>query len=160
MEIKMYYTISENNVVNKTLNNEFTITNVVFKQQTNVLTPLLIINSDTTIFNYNYVYIPTLNKYYFITGVECLTNGNFIVKLRVDVLMTYKNDIPNFDVIINRGENVTHNNYIIDSENKVQNNNSVMTIAFPTTPLNKNMYFILTTVGAGTESEVVENGNS
>ena len=73
---------------------------------------------------------------------------------------SYKNEISNFDVIINRGENVTHNNYIIDSENKVQNNNSVMTIAFPNTPLNKNMYFILTTVGAETESEVVENGNS
>lgn len=156
MEIKLYYTDSENNVVNKTLNNELEITNVVFKQQTDVLTPLLILSFDNTIFNYNYVYIPILNKYYFITGVECLSNNNFIVKLRVDVLMTYKNDISNFDVIINRGENIEHNDYIIDSENILQNNENVITCAFPIQPLNKNLYYILTTVGVY-ESESVEN---
>lgn len=156
MDIKLYYTDSENNVVNKSLNNEFTITNVVFKQQTDVLTPLIILSFDNTIFNYNYVYIPNLNKYYFITGIECLSNNTFTLKLKVDVLMTYKNAITNFDVIINRGENINHNEYISDSENILQNNENVITCAFPNQPLNKNLYYILTTVGIW-ESEVVEN---
>ena len=147
MEIKLYYTSSENNVVNKTLENELSINNVVLKQETDILNPILILHYGINITNFNYVYIPLFKRYYYITDYKIITNSNIILNLKNDVLMTFKNDINKFDVIISRGENTTHNNYLLDNENKIQNNNNVMTIAFPQTPLNKNMYYILTTVG-------------
>lgn len=38
----------------------------------------------------NYVHIPAFNRYYFVEGVELVTNKQFIVSLQVDPLQSFK----------------------------------------------------------------------
>lgn len=81
------------NTVNKVLNepHEF---NGSLRQTLDVLRPQL---SITALYRptYNYCYIPSLNRYYFVTGVEFVGNKKYDLSLQVDVLKTYENEIMN-----------------------------------------------------------------
>lgn len=81
------------NTVNKVLNepHEF---NGSLRQTLDVLRPQLSI-TDLYRPTYNYCYIPSLNRYYFVTGVEFAGNKKYDLSLQVDVLKTYENEIMN-----------------------------------------------------------------
>lgn len=146
MEIIFYSTTNENNVVYKTLADELRFENCTLKEPTDIINPTIIINSNINFKKYNYCYIPEFNRYYFITDIVSRINNMWILKCKVDVLMSFKEFFANINVIVNRGES-NINPYIIDNNNVVQNNESVHTYAFPTTPLSKELSYILTTVG-------------
>lgn len=81
------------NTVNKVLNepHEF---NGSLRQTLDVLRPQL---SITALYRptYNYCYIPSLNRYYFVTGIEFAGNKKYDLSLQVDVLKTYESEIMN-----------------------------------------------------------------
>ena len=145
MIIKLFKTKSENNVVYKTLENELSYNNCVLKESSSIINPVIYINAEN-LTQYNYCYIPEFNRCYYITDVVSEKNNLWKIMLKVDVLMSFKANFSSFDVIVERSEK-NYNKYINDRENITLEKDNIQTIKFPITPLNKQMCFILTTVG-------------
>ena len=103
VKIKTYVYDGEPNRINKTLqeNNEYTgVLNMTF----NVLTPIIRFRTRTPV-TFNYVYIESLNRYYFVSEIE--QNGDICtVRLRVDVLQTYKENILASSATLAMGNNI------------------------------------------------------
>jgi len=115
MIIKLYTTKSENNRLKKVLENEVELTGVL-KNSSEVITPIIQIGVvDATV--YNYVYIPSFSRYYYITEIKSDAMGLWTLSLKCDVLMTYKDEILSLDVIIGRNEKKM-NTYLHDTEQK------------------------------------------
>lgn len=65
-------------------------------------------------FNFNYVYIPLLERYYYVDSVELISADFSRLHLKEDVLMTWKNLIRNQDAFVTRNENITDYNIVDD----------------------------------------------
>lgn len=114
------------NKVNKTLqeNEEYT---GVLNSTVNVLTPVVRFRTRTPV-NFNYVYIDSLNRYYFVS--EILQDGDICtVRLKVDVLYTYKDKILSSSATLTKGENV--NKYVSNRANVVDVRPNVRKLDFP-----------------------------
>lgn len=72
------------------------------------------------IVNFNYVFIPIYNRYYFVTDVVYLRKGLVHISLKVDTLMTYKDIIYSQKGLIGRNE-FEFNNNLIDRERIIKN---------------------------------------
>ena len=126
MLIKTYNYNGEPNRVNKTLqeNEEYT---GVLNSTVNILEPVIRFRS-TNIVTFNYVYIESLNRYYFVK--ELTQDGDLCtVRLKVDVLFTYKDKILSSSGILTQGENV--NKYLSNRNNVVDVRPNVRKLDFP-----------------------------
>ena len=92
MELILYRTLDDNNVINKTLTNAMTV-NINFKRDTNIVNPDIVLKGDFR--GFNYAHIPDLNRYYFIESIEQLNLHLVKLNMKCDVLETYKGDILN-----------------------------------------------------------------
>lgn len=110
MVVTFYETTSENKTVNKFLRNDIELSDVNIKEPCDILNPILIL-SNSEVLERNYFYIADLHRYYFITDMVLLNNGIIEVHGKVDVLMTYKNDLLNRTAFILRQENIFNPNY-------------------------------------------------
>lgn len=70
---------------------------VQLKDRTSLLNPVFIFDFEPI--TGNYIYVPTWNRYYFVTGFEYI-EGLWYVACKLDVLATYKNEIKNTDCMI------------------------------------------------------------
>ena len=80
---------------------------ITFKDDNiDIINPTIIIASDiSALKSYNYVYLPNLNRYYFIDGFTSLFGKRTELSLSVDVLMSWQSDILNMSVIADRSTN-------------------------------------------------------
>lgn len=85
----------------------------VFREEQNVLTPSINIEY-RKVPDFNYVYIPSLSRYYFVTGITLVRYGIYRIDLKVDVLCTYDSDIRLQSGFIARNEN-SYNPDIVDN---------------------------------------------
>ena len=123
MIAKIYKTKSAPNVVNKTLSEVVTFEEVIFKEDTSLLNPTIMINGVSNASSYtiedigtsNYFSIPKVNRYYFITDITMMSGGRVAITGKVDVLMSFKSDILGSTQLIVRQEKKT-NNYLIDTD--------------------------------------------
>ena len=126
IKIKTYIYNGKPNEVNKTLqeNEEYTgVLNATF----NVLTPVVRFRTRTPV-TFNYVYIESLNRYYFVK--ELTQDGDLCtVHLKVDVLFTYKDKILASSGTLTQGENV--NKYLSNRANVVDVRPNVRKLDFP-----------------------------
>ena len=77
-----------------------TLTGAHFIDDTELVNPILKLSSfDES--QVNYVYIPSLNRYYYVTEVT-YSKGYYLVSLHVDVLMSFKSSILNMPIIASR----------------------------------------------------------
>lgn len=86
------YNVSINPIVlNKNIGtgNQYICT---IKDNLDVLNPVLELDFNSSILSKNYMYIPDLGRYYFITSIEII-NHVIIVRGHVDVLKTYNTQI-------------------------------------------------------------------
>lgn len=93
MLIKTYETKDSNNTINKILINKLDY-DIKFKSDVNINSPSIVLKSNNLI-DFNYVYIPNFNKYYFVENVEIFPNNIYTITLKCDVLMSFKDDILN-----------------------------------------------------------------
>ena len=121
----------------------------------NITNPILIISNATgAISNNNYAYIADYNRYYFVESVSIGRNGMYVVKLKVDVLMTYVNGIKNLSATITRQENIGIND-IVDSLLPLQNRKELAVIEFESSEFNianvntSSYNFVLNVAGGG-----------
>lgn len=90
--IVTFYQLSINPIVlNKTLGTG-TDKTCVIKDNLDVLNPVFEMDFDASILSKNYMYVPDLGRYYFITSIEII-NHVIIVRGHVDVLKTYNSQI-------------------------------------------------------------------
>lgn len=99
MEIILYNNQSENNKVGKTLSGSHSLTGTL-RNETNIIDPEILIEYDPR--NYNYLYIPEFNRYYFITKIDTVRTDLWRINCSVDVLESFKTGIRALTAIINK----------------------------------------------------------
>lgn len=128
ISITTYKNTSDNNTLNKTLETIGSNITAVLKDDTDILQPTLILSGNVSQ-SFNYVYISTFNRYYFVTS-RTYAQQRYYIQLQIDVLMTYNTAISNLTVIANRSSS-RFNLYQTDGEISFLNKNDVITYPFP-----------------------------
>lgn len=142
IKIKTFVYDGEPNRVNKTLqeNEEYTgVLNATF----NVLTPVVRFRTRTPV-SFNYVYIESLHRYYFVS--ELTQDGDICtVRLRVDVLFTYKDKILATGATLIKSEN--GNKYLSNRNNIYDVRPNIKKVDFPNQNLlNRDGQIIMVTI--------------
>ena len=138
MDIKLYHNSSPNNKIGKTLNSETTFTGS-FRDSTKVANNLT---------GFNYAYIPAFNRYYYIENIESYRTGLWLIRLKVDVLESYKDEIKSLDCVIEATEGYAGDNYLSDSVSwvtKVKAKTDILT--FSNGLLDNGEYILITAGG-------------
>lgn len=126
IKIKTFIYDGKPNKVNKTLqeNEEYTgVLNATF----NVLTPVVRFRTRTPV-SFNYVFIESLNRYYFVSELN-QDGDTCTVRLRVDVLQTYKEKILASSATLTKSEN--GNKYLSNRSNVVDVRPNFRKLDFP-----------------------------
>lgn len=118
MEIELLQLQTEKNVLNKLEGEDF-IRYLLFENgsilpNSDISTPVIRIQH-TEFPKCNYCKINELQRFYFIENITALNNGVYELRLRVDVLQSFKNDILSSYAYISRNE-YEYNDKLIDSE--------------------------------------------
>ena len=136
--LELYKVTNQPNELTKTLNNGV-IVNGSFRSEIDSMDVIVEIESNT--YEFNYVYIPSLNKYYFLQNLVHVNAKIIRMQLHCDVLMTYKTDIlASYGLVIQGG---TINPYYssIESESR----QAIRRFAFPY-KFNNNGNYVLVTI--------------
>lgn len=107
MIIEFYKTESENNRLEKVLTDKLAIEGKL-KSDIDIINPVLLFK-DNVLANYNYCYIPVLNRYYFLDKFEII-NNTIHVYLSIDVLMSFKDKIKDLSVVVSASESSPYYN--------------------------------------------------
>ena len=95
MELKLYKTNDDDNVINKDLE-FFKSININLKESTDVSNPNLRLKFNIDdIGKFNYAEIDTFNRKYFMRDIQNINNDVWLVRLECDVLETFKDEILN-----------------------------------------------------------------
>ena len=114
------------NKINKTLENGLTINDVIIQNDFDITNfDLLIKNSNFNI-EYNYCFIPDLNRYYFIENIEKMNGSIYKIRITVDVLKSFSSQIENINAIITKSENPDNN--FVDCEKSVNYTSEVINL--------------------------------
>lgn len=145
MDIDLYYNASENNKVSKSLT-LLTSLQGTLRDDCDLLNPIIMIET-SAVPNANYAHIPLFNRYYYISDITNFRNNLWIMRLNVDVLYTYRNQIMNIPAILQETESVGSDVYLSDTRvwiNKVKDKTDIL--SFPS-GLSEAGHFILITAG-------------
>ena len=148
MEIKLYKNLSENNVIGKTLT-QIKSVEANLKNDVSVINPTFILYYTDNILQSNYCFIPKFNRYYFIDEIVPITGDRCIVKCRVDVLESFKEDIKSLTVILDKSQSIYKSNKYLDDGSFVVENKDFNTIYNFTNGFNEEGTFILICAGGG-----------
>lgn len=115
MELRLYHTLDNENVINKNLTLIHTM-EIKLKDVVSIINPILILSEVEGVdyFQCNYCFLSDFNRYYFIRDIEVLNNKNYRLQLEVDVLESFKDDILNshaeYRRLIKEGDYLEFNN--------------------------------------------------
>ena len=122
--IDLYQSTAEDNRVDKTSYLTFVKTlQGTLRDACDIVNPTISI-AQGDIPTFNYVYIPTFGRYYFVDAFESVRFGLWRITLRCDVLMTYKTAISGLTALIGRQEN-DYNLELVDTKLPLQQNYTV-----------------------------------
>lgn len=105
MTINLYRCSADNRVVDKTNYLSDLVTLNCEMVNTDILDPTIKLSSNYL--TYNYAYIPSFNRWYFVRGDDTIEGTHILKFCHVDVLMTYKEEIKNLTCHVTRNENET-----------------------------------------------------
>lgn len=80
-------------------------TDFVFYENSSIMNPRLRLAYNANIKGCNYMYIPALNRFYFIIDIQYDNAGEMLVPGQIDVLQSYQQQIANITCNIARYEN-------------------------------------------------------
>ena len=152
MNAYLYYNKSDKRYMNKTLQS---ITyeggsdhiDVEFKEDTSITDPTFILRTQSKVLEGNYIYVPNLNRYYYINDYV-VSHQRIYINCHVDVLMSFKNDIKQENVIVSRQEN-SYNLYQVDPKMVIYNTPVYRVLKFPG-GFDSTGHFVLCVAGAST----------
>lgn len=152
MTITLYRIPDDKRTVDKTLNQSTNLGDLTahFKEDTDILNPVLEIAYNASYTSANYCYISDWHRWYFITGVETGAQRLYLT-CHVDVLYTYRSEIRNLNCIVGRQE-YKNNTYMNDEVWRNLQARDVLTLPFRSSNGNETSFyrqcnFILTTGG-------------
>lgn len=136
--LELYKVTNQPNELTKTLNNAVVV-NGAFRGEIDSIDVIVEIESNT--YDFNYVYIPSLNKYYFLQNIVHVNQKIIRMLLHCDVLMTYKADIlASYGLVIQGG---TINPYYSSIESETRQ--EIRRFTFPY-KFNNNGNYVLVTI--------------
>ena len=144
MEVILYKNSSENNVIGKSLA-QIKSVECNLKNDVSVTNPTLILSYIDSILDSNYCFIPKFNRYYFIDEIIPIIGDRSIIKCRVDVLESFKDNIKSLTAIIDKQETIA-DKFIDDGSWIVENKDFLQSYNF-SNGFNDNGEFILITAG-------------
>lgn len=127
MQITTYRNASEEHVLDKQLTVVNSNISAMFKDDTNMVNPTIIISSLISK-NFNYVYISDTDRYYYVTDMT-YSQQRTLITLAVDVLMSFNSDIKDLVVIANRSSSY-YNTYQKDDSIPFENRSIISTQPF------------------------------
>ena len=137
-EISFYNNTAETNRVNKT--NYLTLVSIMngnLREETS-LTDLVITIQQNEVPTFNYAFIKSFNRYYYVTDIASVRNNLWEISLSVDVLMTYKEALLNCTGFIDRNEN-EYNDNITDPKRVISQGQDIEVMSLT----NNNVYDLL-----------------
>ena len=145
MQIQLYTITDDVNVVNKSLGTAKTITGTV-RDSVDLYKPTILVAQDVS--EYNYMYIPDFDRYYFISGCVAVRTGVYqITEVYEDVLMSLKGQFLGIEAIIDKTESKTLGNEYVDDGSFITSAKSFTKVYNFPTGFNDNPEFILLTAG-------------
>ena len=156
MQGKLYYNSSDYNYANKSLNLLGSVMNLHFKEESEIVNPTIYISTDykSYISKANYLYVATLNRYYFIDDIT-QEHQRYILKCRCDVLSSIYPYVKNKTVISKRSAN-HFNLFINDDRLNLRAETRTLTLPFDSgferVGGGKDFDFVLTVNGGGATS--------
>ena len=146
MDIVLCTTGSEKERIVKTLSNE-TIFTGTLREESSVINPSFIIQAENPS-DYNYCYISSFNRYYFITNITSIRTNLWRIDCAVDVLMSFSSDILNLDVIVsNLSSGESDNTYFSGEQWQTTVKTKTDVINFPSGLLDDGEYILITSGG-------------
>ena len=136
--LELYKVLNQTNEINKTLNNAIVI-NGIFRSEIDAID--VIVEIETNTYDFNYVYIQTLGKYYFLDNITHVNAKIARLYLHCDVLMTYKQDILASYGLVTQGGNINPYYSSIESDSRQE----IRRVTFPYT-FNSTGNYVLVTI--------------
>lgn len=143
MQMILYNNKSDNRYVSKRLATLATINNVYLKDETQLVTPTIIL--DELPDNCNYCKLPTFNRYYYLTDVDFI-EGQYYTKWRTDVLMSFLPMVSSQECIVKRCATM-YDMYLKDDETMIESYTRTHVIPFPQGFDSDRQEFVLAVVG-------------
>lgn len=141
MNILLYKTTNANNDLNKTISDKVELVGAL-REASSVIAPSILIQSNPI--GYNYAYIPEFGRYYYIKNITAFRKGAYIVDLKCDVLMSFKEEILNMSGIVSR---LTNGDNYAARDVKTKCLETHRRLDFPETPFTRNGSYILISKG-------------
>ena len=141
MNILLYKTTNANNDLNKTISDKVELVGAL-REASSVIAPSILIQSNPI--GYNYAYIPEFGRYYYIKNITAFRKGAYIVDLKCDVLMSFREEILNMSGIVSR---LTDGDDYANRDVKTKCLETHRRLDFPETPFTRNGSYILISKG-------------
>lgn len=141
MNILLYKTTNANNDLNKTISDKVELVGAL-REASSIIAPSILIQSNPI--GYNYAYIPEFGRYYYIKNITAFRKGAYIVDLKCDVLMSFKEEILNMRGIVSR---LTDGDDYANRDVKTKCLETHRRLDFPETPFTRNGSYILISKG-------------
>lgn len=142
---------SENNMVDKVVNYDLTVSGTL-REETSIIDPQFLIEGGVDSFaGYNYLSVPEFGRNYYIRNIEAFRNNLTLVSCHVDVLTSFASEIRANKGIVRKQENVNaYNLYIDDGSLVAYQDPYVLTEVFPSGF--SGTCFVLVVAGSGQSS--------
>lgn len=145
MEVQFSYNASDERQIFKELTTGVTLEGVL-RDESSIVNPIIMFESNE-VMKYNFCYIPQWQRYYFVRDVKSYRNNIYIVTLECDVLMSFKNDIINFSVVVDKQTMTENGDEYIDDGSLVCDNVMFNRVYNFSKGFNESPEYILITAG-------------
>ena len=127
--IDLYTNTSPENFITKSITQLGTQLSGDLRQGTSIIQPGIVIEQASLPAAANYMYIADFGRYYFIDNIETAERGLYIIRARVDPLMSYSTALKACKGIVHRAES-QYNTYLDDGTFKAYANPTIITKKF------------------------------
>lgn len=145
MEVHFFFNQSDARVINKNLIDGETFSGQA-RDEVDVMSPVILFDTPEVL-RYNYAYIPELQRYYDIVNRNCFRQGLWELTFSVDVLMSFRGDINQLNVVVDKQSMVVNGNEYIDDSSLVAENVMFQQVYDFPSGFNSTGEFILITAG-------------
>ena len=148
MDIVLYICSSERQAINKTISSATILTGSL-RGESSVISPSFLIEHSNPS-SFNYCYISDFGRYYFITNITSVRTGIWRIDCAVDVLMSFRNQILNLDVIVSDDSLPDAECYYSGEQWQTLVKTKTDVINFPNGLLDDGEYILITSGGVAT----------
>lgn len=145
MEVQFFYNQSDARVINKILLGGESFAGQA-RDIVDVMNPVVLFDTPDVL-RYNYAYISELQRYYDVTNRTAFREGLWEVSFSVDVLMSFRGDINQLNVVVDKQSMISNGNEYIDDSSLVAENVMFQQVYDFPSGFNSTGEFILITAG-------------